>query len=282
MGTLEDNTENGEYFVYRQLETTDEFEDTLRLRYWTYRSSGLKSLIPENEHEIDFDAYDLRARHFGLFRVYRGAELPVGYLRIVEDRDLSPETGVWELISRFPSLGRLGKARLRHPFPLMDYHPQKAVIRRSHREISSSKERLVEACRLALDPCFRSLRLAQHIVESALAVYFFHFGVEHAMWCCDGSHSRFYGLYGLRRLSGTKDSDFLGIGRDSCCLFGSAADVPERMAHRIRGMAEAYESTGRIACFLGDPLRFSEAASAGKTKAHVGHVRHVAAIAVAG
>lgn len=279
MGIHEENATTGEYFVYRELATTDEFEDTFRLRYYIYRGSGLKSLVKENEHQIDFDPYDLRARHFGLFRVHEGSELPVGYLRIVEDEDLSAETGVWDLVSRFPSLGSVTRGRLKHPFPLMCYHPKKGTIRRSYREMTARGDRLVEACRLAIDPCFRSLRLAQHIVESALAVYFFHFGVEHAIWCCDGSHSRFYGLYGLRRFPGTKDSDFLGLGHNSCCLLGSAAGVPPRLALRIARMAEAYGRTGRIACYSGDPLRFTEEITVKRAGVSVGHA---AAMAMAG
>lgn len=261
MGTLNGDKGNGVYFVFRRLAETDEFEDTFRLRYCLYRRSGLGALVHETEPGLDFDSWDFRAHHFGLFRVHEGRELPVGYLRAVEDRDLAAENGVQGLVARFPSLGRLRTARPKHPFPLQSYHPQSPAIRRHYRSIQRRNERLLEACRLALDPCFRSLRLAQHVIESALAVYFFHQGFEHAMWCCDSSHARFHGLYGLRRLPGARDSDFLKIGRPSCCLIGAAAEVPRRMVFRLERMAETYGRTGRIACYPTEPLRFAEKAS---------------------
>jgi len=72
------------YFVFRQAQSVDELRALLKLRYKVYRESRLQQFVPENECGIDLDGYDLRSRHFGLFK---NNSHPIGYMRVVEDND---------------------------------------------------------------------------------------------------------------------------------------------------------------------------------------------------
>ena len=252
------NRQNGKYFVFREAANLDELLELFRLRYRVYRNSKLAKFVPENEHGIDLDCYDVRARHFGLFSVDSGTEQLIGYLRVVEDRKVSGQADVFELVKQAPDL----KGRLENkpscPFPLMTYFPDADAFGELYRRIKDRGERLVEACRFALDKPFRSLRTAKHMVESAIAIYFFHYQFDHAVWCCDSSNKAFYRLYGFRPLDGSKDKDFARLGVSSCCVFGSAKGVPSPARERTMQMAKAYRDTGRICYFPSTPYQFCD------------------------
>ena len=254
----EQNGQNGSYYVFREAANTDELLELFHLRYQVYRHSKLARFIPENEYGIDLDCYDLRAGHFGLFRVEEGIEHPMGYLRVAEDREVTGQTDVMELVNQFPNLTFKLEGTPPQAFPLMTYFSDVDAVKEVYGKIKERGERLVEACRFALEEYSRSLRLAKHMVESAIAIYFFHYQFEHAMWCCDSSNKAFYRLYGFRPLAGIKEEDFAGIGASSCCVFGSAVGVPSPDRGRLMQMAKVYGEEGRICYFPYDPNQFCE------------------------
>jgi ribosomal protein S18 acetylase RimI-like enzyme len=254
----EQNGQNGSYFVFREAANAGELLELFQLRYQVYRNSKLARFIPESEYGINLDCYDARSRHFGLFCVQDGAEHVVGYLRVAEDQEVTGGTDVFELAKQFPGLASQLKEMPPHPFPLMTYFPDADALTKIYNEIKVSGEHLVEACRFALDPHFRSLRLAKHMVESAIAIYFFFYNCEHAVWCCDSSNKTFYRLYGFRPLGRTKEEDFAGIGVSSCCVFGSATSVPNTVRERLTQTAQSYQQTGRICYHLSEPGKFHD------------------------
>jgi hypothetical protein len=243
------NEADQSYFVFREAANADQLLQLFQLRYQVYRNSKLAKFVPENEYGIELDCYDLRARHFGLFSVNRGAEQPIGYLRVVEDRKVSGKVDVFELLKQAPGLRCKLEGTPPCPFPLMSYFPDAHIVNQIYSKIKVHNEDMVEACRFALDNSqSRSLRLAKHMVESAVAVYFFCYQSEHALWCCDSSKKSFYRLYGFRPVTGAREDDFAGLGVSSSCVIGSATCVPSPARERVVQMAKAYGETGRICC----------------------------------
>lgn len=234
------------YFVFREAKTTNDFNRLLRMRYRVFRNSNLAKLIQENDYGIDIDCYDLRARHFGLFRVENNTEGTAGYLRVVEDRLVPIEYPIISLIERMPELCDKLKQEPKYLFPTMNYLPNPSIIRNLYENISHVGKQMMEPCRFALDEPFRSLRLAKHMVESILAVYGSFLGIEHAIYSCDASNASFYKTYGFNRLKEIPESDFVGIGANSCCLFASYSKIPLPIRNRIEIMAKYFAETGEI------------------------------------
>jgi len=240
------NTVNN-IFVFREAANADELLALLKLRYEVYRNSRVSGFVEENEFGIDLDAYDLRARHFGLFQANDSGGVPVGYLRVVEDRITSSAQTVLRIAR--DTIGKTNKimANPLNPFPLMDHYPGAKVLHREYRRLETKGKRMVEAGRLALSDDFRSLRVACHIIESALTIYFIHHRFEHAIWCCYASCSGFYSrLYGLKKHITGGYPEFTKFGRKSNCLIGQPAWLPGKIRGKLEAMADMFGRVGYI------------------------------------
>ncbi len=254
--TREQNHQDQSYYVFREAQNPDELLELFRLRYQVYRNSDLARLVPENEYRIDLDMYDFRARHFGLFYTNEGSEQPIGYMRVVEDREVCGKTDVFDLVKRSPDLFNKLENTCAYPFPLMAYFPDSSVVKEAYSSMQEKWQRLVEPGRFALYRTSRFRRLGQHMIESAIAVYFFTLKVDYAMMCVDSTHKAIYGLYGFKPFAGTVEADFLGIGSSSVCLIGSPEGVPSPRRERLSQMAKAYQETVRICYHLCEPDHF--------------------------
>ncbi|HOP08381.1 MAG TPA: hypothetical protein PLF13_13965 [candidate division Zixibacteria bacterium] len=231
-------------YRFREAVTPDQLEAVMRLRYRVYQNSRLARFIPANPHGFDLDCYDLHARHFGL---YCGEDVePVGYLRVVEEVDPGPVGHVLDLGRRVPELGRRLKETTPQPLPLMAYTPNVEVIERLLQEKRDRGEKVVEACRMAIDPDHRSLAAARHIFESSMSIYFFARGYHHMFACCDSSKKAFYRRYAVTPLAGIPEEDFAGIGVSSSCLIGSASDVPTARRRRLESFARQWLAMGEV------------------------------------
>lgn len=244
------------YFVFREAKSVAELEDLFRLRYRVYQSGRLARFIAKNDLGMDVDCYDPRSRHFGLFEVSNGVEEAIGYLRVVEDRYLADMTHMAEFCKKYPELAQKAHQPFVHPFPLMNYIPDKALVRQRYAEIRGSGGQLVEAGRMVLDECHRSLRLARHIFECAIVIYFLNKKANHAMACCDTSKKAFYAIYGFNHFEGTSEGDVAGIGVSSTLTFAAADRIPVKVQARLQEMAVVYRETGRICCVPGDSGQF--------------------------
>lgn len=234
------------YFVFRESKTADELHSLLKLRYRVFCRSPLTSFDQPNGRGIDLDCWDLRARHFGLFRTKDGTSEAVGYMRVVEAASTSSSDMVRSVARCYTGLLDEVDIQAPHPFPLMKYFPDHDLIGDRYNEILKKGERLVEPGRFALTESVRSRHLGKHMIESAIAVYFFALGFEHATMCCYSSQKPFYRRYGFEPLEGGSESDFAGINRKNCCVFGSVDTIPYRVERRLRQMAAKYMRTSKI------------------------------------
>ncbi|MFH1314760.1 MAG: hypothetical protein ABIJ00_16275 [Candidatus Eisenbacteria bacterium] len=248
--------DDSSYSVFREAADMDELRRLFELRYREYRDAGLGDLVPENDYGIDVNSYDLRSHHFGLFNVCPDGHYPIGYLRVVEDREPPARSDLDRLLEQVPGLRHMTQMSSPNPLPLMDYVPNIHVMTALYDAIRSRGEHLVEVSRFVLDARFRSLKLARHMVESAIAILAFHHHFEHAVWCCDSPCKKFYGLYGFRPVAGIEDGDFLKIGTSSSCLVGSVTNIPRSVVPRLALMARTYAATGGICFFREEPDLF--------------------------
>jgi len=253
-----DNHKKTEHFVFREPENSQELLDLFKLRYKVYRSSRLALFIKENKYEIDIDQYDFHARHFGMYSVESGKETAIGYLRVVEDLVVTKQTYLNAVLKQIPQLSQNIDDKPSYDFPLMDYVPETELIKEKINQVHRNHERVVEACRMAIDPAVRSLRVAKHIFEASMAIYWFHYEFHHMFACIDTSKKGFYARYVVCPFAGIPESDFTGMGVSSSCLFGSKASLSEKFCSRFEKMADTYKATGRICCFPSEPNRFAE------------------------
>ncbi len=258
MNEREDENQDRKYFVYREAASSEELEALLRLRYQVYSGCNLAKFVHENELGFELDAYDFRSRHFGMFLVEHGVETPIGYLRVVEDNDLSNQPQVTALAAKYADHFGEINSQVPAPFPVFTYSPDAQVMKTMYQEMLALDEKAVEPTRMGLLEVHRSRRMGRLLFECSVAIYFFTFGVDHVFACCDSSKKAFYHLYEWNHIPGTRECDFAGLGESSVCLHGSAAGTPDKVRPRILAMAEAFRSTGRICYFPNNPNVFVE------------------------
>jgi len=235
-----------EYFVFREAVNKEELLELLKLRYRVFRNSHLARFVPENQHQLDLDQWDPPSRHFGLFIITNGQSKPAGYLRVVENNEKPISPVIYSIAEEYSEFSYKVHQTPVIPFPLMKYFPDSDKIQNIYDIIKAKKERLVETGRFALESGSRFRQLGKHMIESAIAVYFFAKQFENAMWCCKTSQNGFYRRYGFYQLKDGTNSDFAGIGKNACCVLGSINTVPLKARPRLTQMAEAYKQTGMI------------------------------------
>lgn len=243
-----DNT----YFIFREAESLDELRSLLCLRYKIYRESRIRGFVTKNEYGIDLDCYDLRARHYGLFRHDLSGFQPVGYHRFVQESYGPMWQEVAKLTREFPSLYEQAQLSPRVPFPMMSHAPGAETIWGIYSNLKAAGESMVEeATRFSLDATIRSVALARHIIESDAAIQFYSLNFDHVIMACTESHRNFYDRYGFRKLKGVLDCDVNGV--HLTCVMASAGFLHYSVRDRIMRMANVFLETGCICYYPHDP-----------------------------
>jgi hypothetical protein len=133
------------------------------------------------------------------------------------------------------------------PFPLMNYLPDASELAGVLNSFKEKEERIVEAGRLTLAESFRSFKMVRHIIESALAVYFYKYKFEHAIWVCNSSNAGIYRrLYGLKNCTYANNGQIFYNKQLGNILIGAPLLIPSKSLNRILKMAKAYKQTGSI------------------------------------
>jgi predicted GNAT family N-acyltransferase len=242
---------NTDYFVFREIRTIDEMTELLSLRYQVYMANPVRLFIQENESRIDLDEYDLKACHFGLFR--NDIE-PMGYIRIISEQDSPQKQLILEMVADHPELEAAISRTRRAPLPFMTYPPDAGAILQEYQENIANRKIWVEPSRLVISPVYQSLKLVQHLVKSAIAVYFFYFKVDSARLCCSSHHRQLYQHYGFEENKAIMETDVIGIS--SCYLVSSPDQVPFQSRNRLMRMAEVFARSGQICYSSSHPDQF--------------------------
>ena len=102
-------------YAFQEITEEKELLAAFRMRYQTYQEQpDLCVLTPENAANVDIDAYDIYARHFGLFKMHSeyNREL-IGYVRLIEIRK---NQEIESIIRKIENLFHLTPAYRSHSF----------------------------------------------------------------------------------------------------------------------------------------------------------------------
>lgn len=225
------------YFSFREAETAAEMKSMLQLRYRGYLASRCAGFMQANPHGLDLDAYDLQARHFGLFQYEGSQKTVVGYMRLAQD-SVSPQLKeIWQLSMHYPDLINDINFSSEKPYPIMGHLHQTAPVMDYYHHIKKQGETLVEASRMVIEADRRSsMGLSKFMIDSALSIGLFSSQkYDHCILGCSPAHRRYYERFGFSSLH-TDFYDHL-----SCeVLTNTAEGVQGAAREQSLKMADAY------------------------------------------
>lgn len=214
--------------IFRQAKNLQELKALLKLRYRGYLNSPCASLLKINRYQIDMDAYDLRALHFGVFETDGLRANPIGYVRFIQE-EMTPTTPmIWQLAFAHPELLSSLQKEVSTPFPFLQYHPNKELMQLHLSEALSKGERILEASRFVFDPLIRSTGILNFTAEATLSAVFFGLSYDRLMLVCNPSHCSFYQRIGFQ---------FFDEGMTT-----TYGELPARfMEHRVQQLPRSYK-----------------------------------------
>jgi hypothetical protein len=232
------------YLTIHEATAYEDIVPLLRKRYAIYRQSVMKGFCQPTPHEIDFDGWDLWAQHFGLFRNAEKDEVPAGYLRVVHDKQSCLYSLSQKLQEDFPELSPRLTLPANCPLPLLSYFPDVEIVRALYDDILSRGELVAEPGRLSVDPTVRNLGVAVFMAQTATAVFFFFFGIDHALLTCRPPHRRLYEPLGFRQVPGTRARECPPYMGTIICMLGSQREVPEPNLSAVKCLNTRFSRTG--------------------------------------
>lgn len=237
-----------DYFVFREVRNVDELLELLKLRYEVYINSRLKGFLNENPEQIDVDLYDVKARHFGLYRVNSRTKILIGCIRVVNVNIITRSATMIEYLKKYyTSINKSVNADFDAPLPMLTYGPEGKTIERQYNHWINDGEHVVEVGRLCLHTDFRDLRLARILAESTLALGFYgRYNVDRALFTCNCSHKLFYRKYGFAQISGTSDKFWTKPGASGVALMSTPNDIPHFIRKRLQNMADEFDNSSSI------------------------------------
>lgn len=201
----------GARFVFREVRTPDELQQSLKLRYFVYaRDLGVKMLQSlDHPSGMDVDAYDLRAHHYVLLVMKPdGSERVGGTLRIVRNEPGPMERTLRGIAAEHPSVIERLLACPKTPLPMLSYLAQASAVEPIYRRFVDLGEAIAEPGRLCLHPELRvatareGTRLSHFMITCAHAVAWHILGLDRVLMDCDVHLERFYRAFGFVPLAG--------------------------------------------------------------------------------
>ncbi|MBC7849913.1 MAG: hypothetical protein H7Y31_09255 [Chitinophagaceae bacterium] len=219
-------------YVLQEIESEDELEQFLRLRYEVFFNSDAEMFISENDQQIDLNYYDHRSHHYGLYHSFDGVKKRIGYFRIVVDKRTMADQWVAN-ISRRVGLRHLAGFRPRSTLPCFNAYPDANLEEKfySRKEIFGN---VGEASRLMIATNERSLKLSLQLLKMALAIGVMY--VEHAFVGCFQEHSKAYSRLGFEQMSGTSlfQIDLPNMQKKGMIMYCRTKDLSNDMKRSLR------------------------------------------------
>jgi predicted GNAT family N-acyltransferase len=148
-------------YTFRELHSYAELEASFKLRYDVYCNSSIAVLCAENAVSMDFDVYDLRSRHFGLYKKEGHGEALIGSVRLITNQ---PTEG----LDAFKYLLNPNFEKKEKLFYFLDFFDNAQTLLPF--SIEQEADFIYEPSRFALKKAYRSLGLAQFVIESIITV----------------------------------------------------------------------------------------------------------------
>jgi predicted GNAT family N-acyltransferase len=235
-------------FIFREIISQPDLDQVFHSRYCVYSQSRMQSFLKQSEEELDIDSYDLHARHYGLFC----KELLVGYIRIVQNRDIYKNVAVADFcalrgLQANNPCGDSQKETVDTPvYPFLTY-PGAPDSVSAYYESQKSKV-IVEIGRLILLPEYRKNHIVIKLIECAgiAAMDAIGHGEGVAVINCFRSHERAYNLFGFQRLPGLTEFNSLNLNQKGVALAMrlstslSLTDLPQRLRDRAEKLISLF------------------------------------------
>ncbi len=237
------------HYEFREIHSPQELEQAFRLRYRVYRASEVRHFIAENPHELDLDAYDIRAHHYGLFNCDYGGQELVGCVRVVTDHETATASAVRLIAESYEYFHHVAAEAPREVFPMLEYVPYRERILDLYRDCSAQGKEIVEAGRLALDREHQCLKLGTAVVQAAAAGFIIH-NYGYALVFANYHASRFYRVGGFGLLPGSRDFHLEAEHYHGCCLLGTVGNIPALSRPTVECFAHDLRTSGKIEIFV--------------------------------
>ena len=96
--------QNDTIYTYREPQSQEELEVLLKIRYKSFIRGYWDLVTPKNIYEMDIDAFDVNAIHFGLFIWENNIEKPIGYVRCVTENEAKHAVWIKNILEKCPEL----------------------------------------------------------------------------------------------------------------------------------------------------------------------------------
>jgi len=234
-------------YKFREIESENELENIMHLRYERYLNSSKKEFIKLNEQKIDIDIYDLHSKHFGLF--YKND--PVGSIRLVCHKSEIYDERAFNIGLRngiFTEENHSHESIIQNDYPDFPFVSNAEVpnsVTNFYKNVSSQKNAILEGSRLLLTGKHKGLRLATFVIECAIVYSIICTGKKHAILNCDSSHERFYKRYGFETINNTETYYVKGRTTAPSQVL-SLSTIGQQYKDQFEQMASEYKSSNKI------------------------------------
>ena len=181
-------------YAFQEITEEKELLAAFRMRYQTYQEQpDLCVLTPENAANVDIDAYDIYARHFGVFKINTKPKVLIGYVRLIEIRK---NQKIESTIRKIENLFHLTPAYRSHSF-----YFQRNFLNAQHIIGFFSNKNLnhiVEPSRFIISKPYKSMGLSQFIINSLMTTIHSNPDYKYAVIQSQNKYVNFYERNGFK------------------------------------------------------------------------------------
>ena len=186
-------------YIFRPPYTKDELRSLLMLRYRIFRETKGDWVFCQNSYELDIDAYDLRAYHFGLFKCSGDRQICVGHMRLVvsDSRETPIAPMVRDIAEDIPDLESTWDTSPQYCLPHFQLIDEKVAWAITE-QAALDNHILIETSRYCTDSEAQAIAIARFMVTSIVEAahhYFRDLGRVYVM--VSHLHASFYKSYGF-------------------------------------------------------------------------------------
>jgi hypothetical protein len=157
-------------FSYREAANQAEIEQLLQLRYCCFTNGTweMRQLIERNPYAMDFDAFDEKALHLGIFLTENGKIFPVAYMRLVTISETKHSIWINNIRAKYPSI-KVKKTENHFPFQEKINAEMSIVANDFIRNQAKNGLKVIEVSRICIDTQYSSAALCHFFVGACTA-----------------------------------------------------------------------------------------------------------------
>lgn len=229
-------------YAVRLISTEEKLTEAFRLRYKIYRTTFPKSVMNMNR-QMEFDGYDSRSMHIGLYCDDGSQEELVGYCRLIV-----PSYFASKLCHAFVCHPLLKSSSTNCEYvAFISYLPtekQKQNIYLLCTKLEQAHQRYGEVSRLIIDDEHRGIGVSSFFLSSVIAIFHTNH-IHHSLFTCHPSNSAFYKRYGFGLIEG-QENYFSEVYGERATIYSSYENIPLRLKHEIEELSSEFEQASRI------------------------------------